>query len=335
MKKSIKRRALAMLMAMAMLLTAAPATPLARAEETLSMDVNVPFSSTVRIPAPSTDNPDTSNSYRIPAMVTLKDGTIVAAADTRWNTTYDGGGLDTLVARSTDGGVSWEYTMANYLGDNGNTYNGSSSTCFIDPCLTVAADGQTVYMLCDLYPYGVALNGSKDTAPVTTVGFTTQGYLKLSNDNHNSYGYYLKDGKIYSNAGTVVSGYTVDAHFNLCENGTQISNLFFANSPYKVVRTGFLYLTKSTDGGRTWSDPTLLNLKTSSEQVCLVGPGRGITTKNGTMVFPVLKRFDVVAKRFRQITPTLPAMLRLDAREPSKKPCIGSSLQAKADPVTI
>lgn len=287
MKKSIKRRALAMLMAMAMLLTAAPATPLARAEETLSTNVTEPFFSIANIPNPSTGGTTTSNSYRIPAMVTLKDGTIVAAADTRWNTTYDGGGLDTLVARSTDGGVSWEYTMANYLGDNGNTYNGSSSTCFIDPCLTVAADGQTVYMLCDLYPYGVALNGSKDTAPVTTVGFTTQGYLKLSNDNHNSYGYYLKDGKIYSTAGAEVSGYTVDAHFNLYENGTQISNLFFANSPYKVVRTGFLYLTKSTDGGKTWSDPTLLNLKTSSEQVCLVGPGRGITTKNGTMVFPV------------------------------------------------
>ena len=287
MKKSIKRRALAMLMAMAMLLTAAPATPLARAEETLSTNVTEPFFSTANIPNPSTGGTTTSNSYRIPAMVTLKDGTIVAAADTRWNTTYDGGGLDTLVARSTDGGVSWEYTMANYLGDNGNTYNGSSSTCFIDPCLTVAADGQTVYMLCDLYPYGVALNGSKDTAPVTTVGFTTQGYLKLSNDNHNSYGYYLKDGKIYSNAGAEVSDYTVDARFNLYENGTQISNLFFANSPYKVVRTGFLYLTKSTDGGKTWSDPTLLNLKTSSEQVCLVGPGRGITTKNGTMVFPV------------------------------------------------
>ena len=288
MKKSIKRRALAMLMATAMLLTAAPATPLARAEETLSTNVTEPFFSTANIPNPSTGGTTTSNSYRIPAMVTLKDGTIVAAADTRWNTTYDGGGLDTLVARSTDGGVSWEYTMANYLGDNGNTYNGSSSTCFIDPCLTVAADGQTVYMLCDLYPYGVALNGSGNTAPSTAVGFTTQGYLKLSNDNHNSYGYYLKDGKIYSaNNNQEVSGYTVDAHFNLCQNGEEIRNLFFADSPYKVVRTGFLYLTKSTDGGKTWSDPTLLNLKTSSEQVCLVGPGRGITTKNGTMVFPV------------------------------------------------
>ena len=40
-----------------------------------------------------------STSFRIPAMITLADGTIVAAADARWNTTYDGGGLDTIVSR--------------------------------------------------------------------------------------------------------------------------------------------------------------------------------------------------------------------------------------------
>ena len=114
----------------------------------------------------TTDNPFVqgtggSNSFRIPAMVTLNNGTLVAAADARWNTTYDGGGLDTIVSYSKDGGTSWNYSFANYLGDNGNEYNGSGSTAFIDPAL--ATDGETVYMLCDLYPYGVALNGSGNT----------------------------------------------------------------------------------------------------------------------------------------------------------------------------
>ena len=45
-----------------------------------------------------------SNSFRIPALVTLGDGTLVAAADARWNTTYDGGGLDTVTGVSRDGG---------------------------------------------------------------------------------------------------------------------------------------------------------------------------------------------------------------------------------------
>lgn len=119
------------------------------------------------------------------------------------------------------------------------------------------------------------------------MGFDSNGNLLLSANNHSSYDYYLKDGKIYKTGSTAVSGYTVDGYFNLYENGVYKTNLFYADSPYKVVRTGFLYLTKSTDGGATWSEPTLLNLKTSSEQVCLVGPDRGITTADGTMVFPV------------------------------------------------
>ena len=226
-----------------------------------------------------------SNSFRIPALVTLSDGTLVAAADARWNTTYDGGCLDTIVSRSVNNGSTWSYSFANYLGDNGNTYNGSGSTAFIDPALAVTAD-DTIYMLCDLYPYGIALNGSGNTAPTTSKGFDSQGRLLLKSGNQSSYSYYLENGKIYKSTGSVVSGYTVDAYFNITGNGVN-TNLFFSDSPYKVVRTGFLYLTKSTDGGVTWSAPQLLDLKTTSEQVCLVGPGRGLVTASGMIVFPV------------------------------------------------
>lgn len=228
-----------------------------------------------------------SNSFRIPSLVTLSDGTLVAAADARWNTTYDGGGLDTIVSRSSDNGKNWNYTFANYLGDNGNTYNGRSSTCFIDPAMAVTSD-DTIYMLVDLYPYGVALNGDgSQTAPLKNVGFDSNGRLLLSNNNHSSYDYYLDNGKIYSTSETEVEGYTVDAYFNIKGTNGKDSNLFFEDSPFKVVRTGYHYLTKSTDKGATWSAPTLLNLKTSSEQVCLVGPGRGLVTSSGMIVFPV------------------------------------------------
>ena len=225
-----------------------------------------------------------STSFRIPALVTLENGTLVAAADARWNTNYDGGGLDTVVARSTNDGANWSYTFANYLGDNGNAYSGLSS-CFIDPAL--AADGNTVYMLVDLYPHGIALNGSGNTQPSTAVGFYDNDKLKLTKD---SAAYYLDltNYSIYPEAGgTPVSGYTVDKYFNITGNDGTNTNLFLADSPFQVVRTGYLYLTKSTDGGATWSAPKLLNLKTSSERVCLVGPGRGLVTSSGMIVFPV------------------------------------------------
>ena len=297
MKNSIKKRILSLVLCISIVLPMiAQPMPVysVESEESIAPITN-PFTSETIVTLPD-GTTTSSQSYRIPSMVTLADGTIVAAADIRWNTTYDGGGLDTLVARSTDGGANWSYTVANYLGDNGNVYNGGMSTTFIDPNLLVAADGQTVYMLVDLYAYGVALNGDgSHIQPVADTGFDANGNLKLSNNNHSSYDYYLKDGKIYNSSNQVEDGYTVDPYFNITytlAGENKESNLFFADSPFKVARTQYLYLTKSTDGGATWSEPNLLDVRVkakvaATENALLVSPGNSITTSGGIMVYPV------------------------------------------------
>lgn len=229
-----------------------------------------------------------SNSFRIPALVTLSDGTLVAAADARWNTTYDGGGLDTVVSRSEDNGKTWHYHFANYLGDNGNAYNGSLSSCFIDPALIAAKDDR-LWLLVDLYPYGVALNGSGNTAPAAASSFNSEGKLLLTGDDHKTYGYFLDGSIIRRQDGSAVPGYSVDDHFFLLHNGEVVSNLFFADCPFKVTRTGYLYLTSSADRGRTWSSPMLLNVKREGELVCLAAPGRGLVTRKGKWIFPVYR----------------------------------------------
>lgn len=237
-----------------------------------------------------------SNSFRIPALLTLDSGRVVAAADARWNSTVDGGGFDTIVSYSDDNGKNWNYSFVNYLGDNGNIYNGKNSSCFIDPAL--ATDGKKVWMLCDLYPYGVALNGSKDIDPqIDKTGFDNDGNLLLTDDVHSynpsQYNFHLnlQDLKIYDrNTNTVVDGYTVDKYFNIKNaDGTLDTNLFFKDSPYKVQRTSYLYLVSSEDGGETFSAPQLLPLKNNTEKAYLVGPGRGLYTKNGTIIFPCYK----------------------------------------------
>lgn len=299
MKSKIKRKTLALVLAISMILMSLPISGIAVAGENNTAPFTNPFSQEVQFDV--NGKTESSHSYRIPSMVTLADGTIVAAADIRWNTTYDGGGLDTLVARSTDGGANWSYTVANYLGDNGNVYNGGMSTTFIDPNLLVAADGQTVYMLVDLYAYGVALNGdSSHIQPVADTGFDANGNLKLSNNEHYSYDYYLKDGKIYNSSNQVEEGYTVDSYFNITyikDGETKQSNLFFADSPFKVVRTQYLYLTKSTDGGATWSEPNLLDVRAkakvaATENALLASPGNSITTSDGFMVYPTYSFID-------------------------------------------
>ncbi len=257
---------------------------------------------------PFEHNPNTagSDSFRIPGLVTLRDGTLLATADARWNTTYDGGGLDTIVSRSTDNGATWSYSFANYLGDNGNEYSGSGSTCFIDPSVAVVYDedtgSETIYLLADLYPYGVALNGQNNLWPAKESGFDAQDRLLLSTDTYGSetggnnatytYEYYLdqSSGTIKSIAGdTEVEGLSVDGHFNVTGtyNGGEVnSNLFFSDSPFKVQRTSYLYLVTSTDGGESWSDPSLIPLKSASERAYLVAPSRGLVTSRGEIVFP-------------------------------------------------
>ena len=237
---------------------------------------------------PFTSGTGGSTNFRIPALVTLSDGTLVAAADARWNQTYDGYGLDTIVSRSSNNGETWNYTFANYLGDNGNVYN-SDSTAFIDPALAVARD-DTIYMLVDLYPHGTYIGNVK-----AGTGFDSNGHLLLSSNSGSSYDYYVgdfTDGKanIYSTNGTSVNGYTVDEYYNITGNGYN-TNLFFSDSPYQVLGTSYLYLTKSTDGGKTWSAPTMLNpqVKDSGESFYGVGPGRGLVTSTGRIIFACYK----------------------------------------------
>ena len=258
-----------------------------RTVKTITMGVKPADGNTIGQPFPS--GMGGSRSFRIPAMVTLRDGTLVAAADARWNTCYDGGGLDTVVSRSADNGANWSYTFANYLGDHGNAYAGNAS-CFIDPALAATAEDM-ILMICDLYPAGVALNGQKEIWPCVESGFNADGKLVLTNDGYDNpeavYDHYLDGEAIRDSAGNKVEGYTVDKYFNLYRDGQLVSNLFFSNSPYAVVRTGYLYLTKSTDRGATWSEPTLLNMKNGKELVCLVGPAGGMVTSGGTIIFPV------------------------------------------------
>lgn len=46
-----------------------------------------------------------------------------------------------------------------------------------------------------------------------------------------------------------------------------------------------LYLTTSEDAGATWSVPTIVNMRKDHEQSLLVGPGRGMVTSKGRILF--------------------------------------------------
>ena len=249
-------------------------------------------------PFPVTDANGSAYCYRIPGIVTLADGTVVAMADQRWNTYIDCGGLDTILSVSHDNGKTWEYTYANYLGDNGDIYN-QWSTTFIDPA--IATDGETVYMIADLFPAGVSTWAAGYASQAGSGGFNAAGKLMLrdlagdtykygnssekaayiSMATSRSYDFYLdpnEDGSYTirrESDDSAVAGYTVDAMLNIrSADGTVDTHLFMADSPYQVYPTNYLYLTTSTDG-LNWSAPQLIVAKTVSESAFLIGPGSG------------------------------------------------------------
>ena len=75
--------------------------------------------------------------------------------------------------------------------------------------------------------------------------------------------------------------------------------LWWASKPgLKPSETGQFILVKSTDDGLTWSKPINITeqIKDPAWQLLLQGPGRGISMKNGTLVFPAQFKKDIGEK---------------------------------------
>lgn len=276
----------AVLMAILMVLTAFPVTTAMAAG---SSEASKPAGGTTQGRPFVSDNP--SHWYRIPSMVTLDDGTVVAAADARWDGGMDGGGNDVITARSTDNGDTWSYTWAGYYGDNGNKFN-KASTSYCDS--NIATDGKTLYMLSTFFASGVAINGTSANAqPSKDTGLDSQGRLLLAR-NGGDYDYYVgavgADGyaSIYRTSDSkVVSGYKVNGEFELFKDGAYVGCVWYSNCEFQAKKCQYLFFRTSVDYGKTWSAPSLVNARKSGEKFLGAGPGRAIVTDDGTICMPV------------------------------------------------
>ena len=273
-------------MAILMVLTAFPVTTAMAAG---SSEASKPADGTTQGRPFVSDNP--SHWYRIPSMVTLDDGTVVAAADARWDGGMDGGGNDVITARSTDNGDTWSYTWAGYYGDNGNVFN-KASTSYCDS--NIATDGKNLYMLSTFFASGVAINGTSANAqPSKDTGLDSQGRLLLAR-NGGDYDYYVgavgADGyaSIYRTSdSTVVSGYKVNGEFELFKNDAYVGCVWYSNCEFQAKKCQYLFFRTSKDNGQTWSAPSLVNARKSGEKFLGAGPGRAIVTDDGTICMPV------------------------------------------------
>ena len=97
---------------------------------------------------------NSSRYYRIPAITTAKDGSIVAVCDRRWNSETDlPNNIDIVTRRSTDNGKTWSEptTIAGTLGKGGNYGHG-------DPAIVTCQNGDIIVLI-------TAKNGFWDGTP--------------------------------------------------------------------------------------------------------------------------------------------------------------------------
>ena len=257
-----------------------------------------------------------SNNFRIPSIITLDSGRIVAAIDARWNHLGDACALDTIVSYSDDGGETWNYSFPNYFGDSVDSKQ-ANATAFIDPVMIQGNDG-TIYLMVDLFPGGVALN-TAPMAPAKSSGYVEIDGVqrlvlytspKVSEQNDTNYTAYVGDfadgyAKIYDVDGAATEYYADDHYYLYKGDGSDPDaqkiycqrlgsseyiqqNVFFYNADLHVRCATYLWLVTSTDGGETWSAPTILNpqVRTGADQFYGVGPGAGLCLEDGTIMLP-------------------------------------------------
>ena len=217
-----------------------------------------------------------ADNYRIPSIVRLTDGSLVASADERYFTGSDNPNrIEKVVRISNDNGETWgkQITAVATLGKDK-----LHSSAAIDPATLYDDATNTVFMLYSFTPAGIGIlncnagSGLKDGKQKVVKGLKT---------------YLVEYGELTFKGNP--TGIKVEDNGDLSIGG----NIFTASSPYKAYGTSYLMLTKSTDGGNTWSTPICLDAMVKSKRMHFLGagPANGIKIKNGKfagrLVFPV------------------------------------------------
>ena len=264
-----------------------------------------------------------SYSFRIPALISVENGehsgNLVAAADARYATPGDGGGLDTIASVSADMGKTWNYSFPIWFPDS-KGYAGKNATTVIDPALVEGPDG-TVYCMADVNPSGITTHYGAIPEGTGYVEIGGAKRLALTDNYANagrnpaadttSYAYYVGDfdaegyAPVLRRTDSTATEWRVDEWYNIekKENGIFVpltqkqvntdedvqQNVFYKDSELHVYNIGYIWMVESEDGGKSWENPRILNDQVkpeTGESYILVSPGKGLTTSEGVITVP-------------------------------------------------
>lgn len=262
-----------------------------------------------------------SNYFRIPSLLALYSGTVIAAADARYGGTHDAKSkINTAFAKSTDGGKTWgqptlPLKFDDYVAKNidwprdsvGKNVQIQGSASYIDPVLLEDKETHRVFLFADMMPAGIGSSNASVGSGFKEVD--GKRYLKLhwKDDAAGTYDYSVREnGTIYNDTTNSATEYSVDGEYNLYKNGNAMlckqydynfegtklletqtdtdvnMNVFYKDADFKVFPTTYLAMKYSDDEGETWSDLQIVStFKPEESKFLVLGPGVGKQIANG------------------------------------------------------
>lgn len=260
---------------------------------------------------------DTTNSdyFRIPALLTLKSNTVVAAADARYGGTHDAkSNIDMAFSKSTDGGATWSNPTLPMCFDDyvaksidwprdttGRNVQIQGSATFIDPVLLQDETTERLFLFADAMPAGIGVSNASNGSGFKTINNQKHVKLRWYQDGSSTYTYSIREnGVIYDDTTNQPTEYSVDGEYDLYQNGVALTckqydynfsgitlsetktdvdvkmNVFYKDSLFKVFTTNYIVMKYSDDEGETWSDLKIVSsFKPENSKFLVVGPGVG------------------------------------------------------------
>ena len=229
-----------------------------------------------------------SISYRIPSLITLKSGVVVAGADQRETIANDSpNSINFTIRRSFDAGATWEdlQTVLSYPG------HGATGASVIDSCVVQERRSGRLIVLIDHFPGGI---GQPNAA--AGIGVDAKGRYLLHDGAGNQYTW-DEDGTVTDAAGEKTPYHVSERGDVTINDGGEEKpggNVFLADGedPHQsllTARTCFLQMIYSDDDGATWSAPVNLNHHVKEEWMsfCGTSPGTGVQLRSGRLVVPI------------------------------------------------
>lgn len=243
--------------------------------------------------------------FRIPSLIKSGD-TLIAAID-KQSCGADWGFIELAIRTSDDGGETWSdiRTIATPPArETRLTDDCYASAFFIDPCMAIAPNGD-VLMIVDFYPECKGLHNRRilDKKKIPYSMYKNKMRPVIYDRDGNFY-LISDDGVVLDNKYNETEYKVTDWKGSLYKGDEYVGNIFLNGktgrnesnapvtfgAPLKAPKRNYIYMLRSTDNGKTWSDPVDITgdiLSKTDGTFIGVAPGVGLTTKEGRIIIPL------------------------------------------------